>query len=217
MTGAQQGVPTGYAAIVDEVYETLAALPRYDGAPPRDRLPPSGIYFFFERGEVVPWRGGRTDRVVRIGSHKRDGRLRERLSYHYQTRRLSVFRKHVGGALLQRDNPSDPRLKTWLRGDGPSLPAVEARVDQRLRDDFSYACLRVDNQRDRVELERGLIALVARHSPGEPSPTWLGRYAVAERIRCSGLWNTQHVNGDRLTRDQVLRLGQLGAGSADEL
>lgn len=213
MTQSHDIHSAGHAALVDETYAMIDTWPRFVGVPPRGRLPDNGIYVFFERGEVAARRGGIVDRVVRIGTHKRDGRLRERLSYHYRTKCLSVFRKHLGGALLRRGDASDPRLQPWLNGDGPPLPEVEAMVDRTLREEFSYACVRVDRQQDRLELEQGLIALFARHALTGPSPDWLGRHAVDERIRRSGLWNTQHVHGESLTRDQLCRLAQLAAAS----
>ena len=81
-----------------------------------------GIYFFYERGECCNHEGGRS-RIVRVGTH-RDGNFRSRISEHFllDERKLtvtqdqpaphdrSIFRKHIGQALLSR---GDPYLSVW--------------------------------------------------------------------------------------------------------
>ena len=68
-------------------------------------------------------------------------------------------------------------------------------VSQVLTERFTFCCIRVDGAAERLKLESGLIALLAKHPIGSPSPDWLGRRAVYSAIRQSGLWNTQHVEG----------------------
>ena len=75
----------------------------------------AGVYLFFEQGEVR--RNGRP-RVVRVGkSVKLQSRL---LDQHLNgNHRASVFRRHVGEALIRRDRL--PGLETWLKSTAPSL------------------------------------------------------------------------------------------------
>src|ERR1043166_7895880 len=79
---------------------------------PRSSLPKRGVYFFCEPGES--WSGKSGDqRVVRVGTHAvsagSKSTLRGRLKQHLGTRsgggnhRGSIFRLHVGAALLARD------------------------------------------------------------------------------------------------------------------
>ena len=42
---------------VDEVYNLVRQLPRFDHLTPKDKLPANGIYIFFEQGESAVWRG----------------------------------------------------------------------------------------------------------------------------------------------------------------
>lgn len=183
-----------YLELIEGVCSLIKLLPRFDHTTPHQQLPENGVYAFFELGEVAVWRGVTIDRVVRIGTHKKDRRFRKRMRQHYGNSRSlsgnkngSVFRKHLGGALLRRVDPQDPRLRPWLKQNGPSFADIEESVSRILRGTFTFSCFRVDDQADRFSLESGLIALFARFPPGTPSPNWLGRYAASEKINGSGL------------------------------
>jgi hypothetical protein len=127
-------------ATTKAVYQLLRPLPRYDYTVPRSELPASGIYIFYERGEVVDLDGQLTDRVVQIGTHNADGNFRGRIRMHYGNikslggdKNSSVFRRHVGAALMRKANPLDERLGGWLKHMGPSTPVIEQMVSQYLR------------------------------------------------------------------------------------
>jgi hypothetical protein len=51
----------------------------------------------------------------------------------------SVFRKHLGGALMRRMDTSDERIGPWLLQGGPSFPDVEESVSRLLREGCSCA------------------------------------------------------------------------------
>lgn len=202
--------------MIEEVYALIRLLPRLNHRTLRKQLPANGIYVFFERGEVVQWRSRVIDRIVRVGTHRGDGRFRTRIRQHYgKVRSLggnknsSVFRKHVGGALLRKANPHDPRLEEWLAQGGPSFNEVEELVSRALREGFTFSCFRVDSPGERLALERGLIALFASYPLGQPSADWLGLYAADERLRRSGLWNTQGTGAEPLTLAEFSRLEDL--------
>ncbi|MER7859675.1 hypothetical protein ABTX61_11260 [Amycolatopsis japonica] len=50
----------------------------------------------------------------------------------------------------------------------------------------------------RGAIERNSIALLSnlRGAPDRPSRTWLGRHALSDKVRASGLWNVNHVDED---------------------
>jgi hypothetical protein len=92
---------------------------------------------------------------------------------------------------------------------------VEESVSRLLRQCFTFACLQVDLREDRLLLESGLIALLAQHPLGGPSEHWLGRHAASPEIRRTGLWNTQRVDADPLSNEELQRFRQLlGAAPA---
>lgn len=196
-----------------ETYSIICTLPRFSFKTLRKTLPFNGIYFFYEQGEVI---NNDRDRIVRIGTHKKDGRFRDRIRQHYGNdssfkgnKNGSVFRKHLGGAILRKANPNDSRLNDWLTQNGPTFIEIEEVVSKTLREHFTFSCFRVDYEEERLSLEKGLIALFAQYPLGKPSNNWLGYYAANDDIRKSGLWNTQHIKAEPLTFEQIKRIEQL--------
>jgi hypothetical protein len=207
---------SGWDSLVRELYALAQSLPRCGHLSPRHSLPRDGVYLFFERGERVRLDGQSVDRIVRVGTHKVDGRFRERIRQHYgRVRTLggdrsgSVFRKHVGGALLRRAHSEVERLAAWLHREDLRFPEVEGEVSRTLRDRFTFVCVRVDGRRERLRIEGGLIALLARHPLGGPSDGWLGHCAFAAEIRSSGLWNVQHTSDQPISVSAFGRFGRL--------
>ena len=169
----------------------------------------AGVYFFLERGEVR--RNGRP-RVVRVGKSVtlRSRLLNQHLNGTHRDNcsndhgyRSSVFRHHIGSALIKRHKLSLRQdalegPKTWSRLK-KSEPAdeverdfeqqVESRVTQVLRA-MSVAWVVIGDQ---ARIERHLIGLLS--SGDSPSTAWLGSWHSHENIRGSGLWNIEHVGG----------------------
>jgi hypothetical protein len=71
---------------VSRLYQVVLALPRCSVDTPKAALPGDGIYFFFERGEWTEIAGTVMDRVVRVGTHREDGRFPARIRQHYGNR-----------------------------------------------------------------------------------------------------------------------------------
>ena len=184
----------------------------------RGGWPRRGVYFFFEDGEVRE--DGVTPRVVRVGTHAlrpSSSTLWGRLSQHKGTsggsmpgggnHRGSIFRLHVGTALLEVGDWSDEVRSTWLvggtakrdvrRAEYPLERAVSTRIGA-----MPFLWLEVDDppgaQSDRGVIEVGSISLlsnIGREPIDPPSIAWLGRSAKRDVIRRSGLWNVNHVSG----------------------
>ena len=176
--------------------------------------PTRGVYFFFEPGE---FRRNGTPRVTRVGTHAltatSKATLWGRLAQHRgrgsgrRDHRGSIFRRHVGAALLARDSdPSNVAAASW--GRGSSAPkevrlaehAHEVEVSAYLRS-LPLLWLAVNDPPGRDShrglIERGAIGLLSlRVNPraDRPSPGWLGHHAPAPQIRTSGLWNVNHVD-----------------------
>ncbi len=149
------------------------------------------------------------DRIVRIGTHRVDGRFSKRIRQHYGNRNSlrgnkngSIFRKHLGAALVRKKNPRDPRLKDWLSQGGPSFTEIEEFVSETLRSMFTFVFIPVEQSERRLILERGLIALLAKYPLGGSSKQWLGYHAASKEIRNSGLWNTQHIDATPLSDNE---------------
>lgn len=213
MTDLQSGLDRFYG-LMDDLSARIGGPHRLDEPRLGTRIPRDGLYFFFEPGEDRP--NGRP-RVVRVGTHALTrtstatlwGRLRQHrgaLGGSHPgggNHRGSIFRRHVGSALITRRGEAD-LLAAWLA----PKPSAEVRDRERAVEvEVSrYICAmpvlwlavptRGDNTSDRGFLERNTIALLsAVAGAGEDaSENWLGHHAVAPKVRASGLWNVNHVD-----------------------
>ena len=201
-------------------YNSLALLEkRLDGArrlsdcSGRMKWPARGIYFFMEAGEVRA-NTGDCPRIVRVGTHalmsKSKTKFWTRLRQHKGVastgggnHRGSIFRKIVGAALIDRDNLDYP---CW--GKGSSAPrevrkselCLERTVSEHIGG-MPFLWLAIEDEAGpeslRGYVERNAIALLSnygRHPIDPPSSLWLGDLSDRERVRCSGLWNSNHVD-----------------------
>jgi hypothetical protein len=219
-TGYPPAAGGGRRADAGEFYRILDLLAARLGGPRRLRectsrsgCPPQGMYFFYEDGED---RADGSGRVVRVGTHALTatsratlwGRLRQHRGhlaggdpgsgYH----RASVFRRHVGAALIRRDGLPDDLLASWLdRHRPPGERAIqEADIEQQVSryiGTMPFLWLGVPGRADRGYLESNSIALLSCITGGlDPaSASRLGRHAERAEIRASRLWNVQHVSG----------------------
>ncbi|MFH1022681.1 MAG: hypothetical protein V1809_04775 [Planctomycetota bacterium] len=168
--------------------------------------PTRGVYFFFEPGELRSQ--SNEHRVVRIGTHgvSRGSKatLWNRLRTHRGTmnglgnHRGSIFRLHVGAAIVSRD-PS-VGVSSWGLGQSAPLPVRQSEYGlERLVSahigSMSVLWLAIEDESgpssDRAYIERNLIGLlVGKAGPADPpSDAWLGLSSPDSRIRKSGLWN----------------------------
>lgn len=177
----------------------------------RSDLPKKGIYFFFEPGELR--KSGGT-RVVRVGTHGvsrgSNSTLWQRLKTHLGpadgrgNHRGSVFRLHVGAALLRTHNALD--IPTWGAGAncGPEVRELERALEERVSAfmrGLQVSWLEIEDEAgpasDRAVLEHELISLLSRrfHPIDSPSGEWLGLQSPTPAIRNSGLWNIRSTDG----------------------
>lgn len=207
-----------------EFYELLAILKSVLGGKRtlencggRMNWPQRGVYFFFENGESRN-QSGIGPRIVRVGTHAitehSHTTLWHRLKQHKGNdkggggnHRGSIFRSHVGSALLQKDNWPSEIKETW--GIGQNAPTeikllekpFEQSVSQYIRK-MPFLWLEVNDapgpESLRGVIESNSIALLSNYDSANdpidsPSLTWLGHWAKSEKVRKSGLWNSDHV------------------------
>jgi len=208
----------GRADDIDRLYYLLSDLERrlggtrtLDTATGGQDWPSHGVYFFFEPRET---RSNGRPRVVRVGTHALTTTSRttlwQRLSQHRGNlrgsnpgggnHRGSIFRLHVGAALLRRNHAPQAMLESWLsKKPQPQWVAAEAEHERNVSHYIGampFVWLPVptkpDGTSERGYLERNCIALLSGAEPA--SPDWLGLHAVNPAIKCSGLWNVNHVH-----------------------
>ena len=175
--------------------------------------PNRGLYFFFEEGETRSVSGD-GQRVVRVGTHalKQGARttLWSRLAQHRGNannrggnHRGSVFRLHVGMALLRRN--ANLSCDSWGQGStaGRTIRESEHFVEVLVSEIIGHMpvlWLEVDDlpgpQSRRGYIERNAIALLStsrNQKLDQSSDQWLGRHSRSKHVTESGLWNVNHV------------------------
>jgi len=182
----------------------------------RMEWPRRGVYFFFEEGELRE--DGISPRVVRVGTHalrSSNSTLWQRLAQHKGcirgslagggNHRGSIFRLHVGSALLRAGTWQESIHSSWRVGNTakPDVRKAEYPLERAVSDHIGampFLWLDVDDvegaQSDRGVIESGAIALLSnldRPPIDAASAGWLGRRAPRRLIRESGLWNVNHV------------------------
>lgn len=197
-----------------ELIERLASIPGqglplagYTGGAP---WPDRGVYFFRELGEQRAHASAKS-RIVRVGTHAVSANSRStlwsRLRAHRGgqggggNHRGSIFRLHLGAALLARDSEAHD---TWGRESNAPRIVRDSEVELERRVSSHIGQMTVlwvavpdpaGTASQRACIERNTIALISNElAPvDEPSEGWLGNHSPNALIRQSGLWNLKHV------------------------
>ncbi|WP_210160594.1 hypothetical protein [Methylocella silvestris] len=202
-----------FYSIIARLEKGLGGARTLGSASGRLTWPKRGVYFFMEDGEVRS-ESGSGPRIVRVGTHAlktaSGTRLWTRLSQHRGrlgsgggNHRGSIFRLIVGTALMARHGHEYP---TWGSGQSASadIRAGEVELERevtRFIGAMPFVWIEVDDEPGadsmRGYIERNAIALLSnfgRTPVDAPSEGWLGHDCNRERIRKSGLWNSNHVD-----------------------
>ena len=217
---------TGLEAYINQFYEILAQIESDIGGKQVLKncdgymsMPKRGVYFFFEPGEERTT-SGEGLRCVRVGTHalKKDGNttLWKRLRQHRGTvggrkpgsgnHRGSIFRHHVGTALIARDHWPPEIARNWGGSNAPKeIKNVETPLEKAISKyigSMPFIWLEINDEPGpgslRGYIERNSIALLSNYhresNPIDPpSQSWLGRWSKSDKVRSSGLWNSNHV------------------------
>jgi hypothetical protein len=215
MTQERSAAIDGFYSLLGELEHRCGGRRDLASASANAGWPSHGLYFFFEPGET---RRDGAPRVVRVGTHALTTSSRttlwRRLAQHRGhlagsnpgggNHRGSIFRLHVGAALLRRDGAPAALVDSWLAKDPDpdwrdAERAHERAVSSRIGS-MSLLWLSVpsgpDGSSARRLLERNTIALLSTAAGGVDlaSSSWLGRHAVNPAIARSSLRNVNHVD-----------------------
>ena len=90
------------------------------------RIPKRGVYLFFDEAEGYIDKEGEIPRIVRVGTHgmfpgNKKSRLFNRLNSHKSNSSNSVFRKHIGRAIINKNGLNCPNWDIEKGGSGRSM------------------------------------------------------------------------------------------------
>ncbi|MBF0565030.1 MAG: hypothetical protein HQK89_07300 [Nitrospirae bacterium] len=214
------------------LHEQLAQLPLIRYPFNLDKLPNNGIYFFYEQGEHLTIDENQL-RIVRIGTHRGDGEFNSRINQHYRLdlpqkikleidqstpKDRSIFRKNIGRVLLSKYNPDylpiwdvdltlpNNRKKYKTDINIQTQETLEDEISKILREKFSFRYLLVNTEEERINLESSLIGTVAYNIICKPSQSWLGIASPLLKIKESGLWQTQHLKANPISKDEKISI-----------
>jgi hypothetical protein len=213
VTPAQQEDTDVFYALLDDLSDRIGGPRKLKDCTASSGWPRRGVYFFFEEVES---RVNGNPRVVRVGTHAitntSNTTLWNRLSNHRGNigganpgggnHRGSIFREHVGTALLRRGNWPSELHQSWRDKNAFQLAreweySLEQAVSRHIGD-MPFLWLEVPELGDRQVMERNSIGLLSRRRGGvdAESRQWLGLNADSEKVCSSALWNVMHVDGD---------------------
>jgi hypothetical protein len=69
--------------------------------------------------------------------------------------------------------------------------------------------LSVPKKEDRLYFEKRLISAVSNCSECQPSANWLGLYSPEEKIRKSGLWQTNELYKEPLSDEELTSISKM--------
>jgi hypothetical protein len=200
--------------ILDELRHRVGGCRMLRDCQGKSGWPERGIYFFFEDGEFRE--DGLSLRVVRVGTHavseNSKTKLWTRLRSHRGNRsgggnhRGSIFRLRLGEALMQRAQFPDGIRDSWSEGRDAvkEIRLAEAPLELAVSEYIGrmpFLWLAVDDtpgpQSVRSYLEQNSIGLLSNFEKtplDPPSPNWLGELSAEQKIRESGLWNSDYTD-----------------------
>ena len=149
-----------------------------------------GVYFLFDPAEKI---NNGYNRIIRVGSHglsagvksNLKGRLRQHKGFINGggNRRASVFRRHVGNAIIKKENFDENQVRDEV---------LEKMISDYINS-LPLAVLLFEDDADKRRIfEKNSIRILSNCSENF-NKDWLGSFSIDEKISKSGLWNIQHV------------------------
>jgi len=184
----------------------------------------NGIYVLFEKGETY----NGINRIVRVGTHRSNNRLRARLKNHFidKNKDGSIFRKNIGRAILNKYGSNyldiwniDSREKNLIMSLGnrynPEFQKkIENEVSEYMCNNLFFICFPVESSEERMRLEEGIIATLNISDDFTASPNWFGNNSPEWEIVNSGMWLKQGLDGTPLTENEYIQIEKYCSNNA---
>jgi hypothetical protein len=180
----------------------------------------NGIYIVFEEGEIFQT----IKRIVRVGTHRTPDRLLRRLEDHIKETGMSVFRKKIGCAILNKNNPNNqdlidhwyaPSHKEYHLIDKAVLKNIQESVTSYIVNKMWFVAFEVPRtkkeERGTLFWEAKIIATIAQSKYCHQSINWLGnsvpvRISGLKPVKKYGLWLTKELDSEPLSDIEIKEL-----------
>jgi hypothetical protein len=86
---------------------------------------------------------------------------------------------------------------------------IERLISKYIQENLSFCVFRVDSKEQRLFWESKIASTLAQSKELIPSSDWLGYYSPKEKIRASGLWQVNGLEGDVISEKEFLELKAL--------
>lgn len=174
----------------------------------------NGIYILFEEWETAHWEKNeeKLHRIVRIGIHKKEDFLPNRLSCHFikENKEGSIFRKNIGRAIIEKEGLQTKELNSedyylledWqraLKKNEKDLKIKEKKIEEKIskhmRKNFSFCVIEVEKKETRKKLEKKLIWTISACNICRPSDNWFWKNCKSkgDKVSKSWLWQYEHL------------------------
>lgn len=199
--------------VCEKLHLLANEMPRYYFPIEKDKIYKNGIYILFEKGEKAHG----VDRIVRIGTHRGDNNLYNRLKEHFinENKDRSIFRKNIGRALLNMNK--DDYLDIWEidfqerknkeiykdKLDLEKQKELEKQVSKYIQENLSFVIIEIPDKKERLLYESKLISTVSLCKDCYASSKWLGKYSPKDKIVESSLWLVNELYKEAFTDDEL--------------
>lgn len=196
--------------LCERLHLIVNKMPRYYFPLDKNKIYKNGIYILFEKGEKAHG----VDRIVRIGTHRGDNNLYNRLKEHFinENKDRSIFRKNIGRALLNKNQ--DSYLEIWEidfqerknkeqykdKLDIIKQRDLEKQVSKYIQENLSFVIIEIFDKSSRLFYESKLISTVSLCNDCYSSDDWLGKYSPKDKIINSGLWLVNELYKNHLPK-----------------
>lgn len=199
--------------VCQKLHFAINNLPRFNFPLEKDKIYKNGIYILFEKNE----QSHNLDRIVRIGTHRGDNNLYNRLKEHFinENKDRSIFRKNIGRAILNKNK--DEYINVWEIDFQERInkekyvdifndlkqKEIEKEVSKYIQENLSFAIIEIANVKDRLFYESKLISTVSLCNECSASKEWLGNYSPKDKITKSGLWLVNELYKEPFSMEEL--------------
>jgi len=178
----------------------------------------NGIYIIFEKGEKAHG----CERIVRIGTHNKPYLLQQRLNQHRQKRK-GIFRRMIGCAALNKNNPNDSDIKRWYDKEFSSISKekvsmIHESVTNYIENKMVFVVFEVKGtgkkEKGTLFWEEKIIATIAGCNKCSSSKNWFGNYLPENLGNFSsgkkhGLWLSEGIGKEPLSDTEFEELEKI--------